>query len=383
LNHKLIIFSTNKEWGGSEFLWYSSLEHIFNLGFQITILCHSSLLDSLQKKKVEKFSKVIHYTDYNRSNNLLLRLFNKILRLLGIRFINQIETDQRIRIINKHFSDIVFVNQGLNFDAFDLINRLAELNYKFVTMSHAVNTAHQLNDTIRNSLKKGFNHAMANIFVSESNIRQTSTMVGCTISKSFILRNPVNISRQHCPFPYPDTSDSYRLAFIGRVDFKVKGQDLLLDVLESPKWQSRNLSVGFYGLGPDLDKLLNRLSLTELKKHSYYGVDSPNAILLNHHGLILTSHYEGLPIVIIEAALAGRISIVTDVSGSTELLSDNHDSFIAKLPTIESIDEALERAWDKRDSWKSMGKNAFVKMNHLIPQDPAFEFANFLKNLIN
>ena len=51
--------------------------------------------------------------------------------------------------------------------------------------------------------------------------------------------------------------------------------------------------------------------------------DAVESVLSQHHGLILPSRFEGLPLAIVEAILCGRICITTDVSGNTQLLEDN------------------------------------------------------------
>ena len=65
-----------------------------------------------------------------------------------------------------------------------------------------------------------------------------------------------------------------------------------------------------------------------------------------------------MPIVIVEAMLAGRVIITTDVAGNTEWVQDDINGFIAKAPSIKEIDYTLEKAWNNIDRWEEMGKNA-------------------------
>ena len=67
-----------------------------------------------------------------------------------------------------------------------------------------------------------------------------------------------------------------------------------------------------------------------------------------HHALVLPSRFEGMPLVVVEAMLCGRPCIATDVGGNRELVRDGINGFLAKAPTVELLDEAMNRAWDNR-----------------------------------
>ncbi|MGR6086944.1 MAG: glycosyltransferase [Arcticibacter sp.] len=273
-------------------------------------------------------------------------------------------------LIEKTRPDFVLVNQGLNFDAFDLLSWLSFSGIKYGVISQAVDHRTVLNESILSHLKIGFSNAAFNGFVSESNIKQTAEMVGMEIPNAKLFRNPVSLPIESRNISYPNTDHGYCLAFIGRLDFKVKGQDLLLEVLRQDKWCNRNLSVRFYGDGPDKQKLEQMLLDFPQGKHVYGGFKSPLEIWSKNHALVLTSHFEGLPIVIIEAGLCGRTCLVTDVSGNAELISDNVDGFVAKKPNIEAIDTALESAWVNRFEWQQMGELLRHKMIQVIPENP-------------
>ena len=47
--------------------------------------------------------------------------------------------------------------------------------------------------------------------------------------------------------------------------------------------------------------------------------------------------------------------IVTDVGRVAELVDDNRSGFVAPAATVELIDDALERAWQRRHEWQAMG----------------------------
>lgn len=360
---KVLIYATNKEWGGSEHLWYDAIPYLLEKGADVYVLCEKTLLISSKEADLSVRCQLTYITRLPKGLKFILRAFRK---LLGIAF----EFDFRIRHIKSIKPDFVFINQGLNFDAFDLLQWLSVQQIKYGILSHAVDHRRPFNPTIVTALKTGFTDSSFNGYVSKSNILQTSIMIGMEIPKTQVFRNPVSRPDSSVIIPYPSSSNEYSLAFVGRIDFKVKGQDLLLDVLRQSKWQNRNLAVRFYGNGPDREELVQMLTDFPSKRHFYAGYKKPSDIWMENHGLVLTSHFEGLPIVIIEAGLYGRTCIVTNVSGNAELISDHVDGFVASNDTFEAIDEALESAWDHRTDWQNMGVLLKKKMEDIIPNQP-------------
>ena len=73
--------------------------------------------------------------------------------------------------------------------------------------------------------------------------------------------------------------------------------------------------------------------------------------------------------------LCGRTAIVTNVGGNAEVVDDHVTGFLAAAPTEADFDEALEKAWERRDEWRAMGSLAASRIRELVPADPAAEFA--------
>ena len=131
------------------------------------------------------------------------------------------------------------------------------------------------------------------------------------------------------------------------------------------------MEIIFYGDGIRERGLRNLKQYLDLTNVTFAGfTDRSEEIWGQCHGLILASRMEGLPLALVEAMLCGRLSIATDIGGNAEVIEDNVSGFIAKAPSVELIDEALERAWQRRDEWEAIGKVAAKKIRELIPRDP-------------
>ncbi len=59
-----------------------------------------------------------------------------------------------------------------------------------------------------------------------------------------------------------------------------------------------------------------------------------------------------------EAMLCGRGVLATRVGGATDWLRDGETGFLCPAPTVPLLAEALDRAWQARDRWQSMGEAA-------------------------
>ena len=170
-----------------------------------------------------------------------------------------------------------------------------------------------------------------------------------------------------------------RLACIGRLWVVEKGQDLLIRVLARDKWRQRPLSVTFVGAGPHRAALEAMAAYHRVDRVSFAGfVDDVAAIWNDHHGLILPSRCEGLPLVLVEAMLSGRVSIASDVAGIAEVVDEGATGFLAASATEDGLDAALERAWQRRDEWQAIGAAAAERIRTLVPEDPAQDLAGML-----
>jgi glycosyltransferase involved in cell wall biosynthesis len=76
---------------------------------------------------------------------------------------------------------------------------------------------------------------------------------------------------------------------------------------------------------------------------------------------------------LVEAMMSARLPIVTDVGGNSEIVSDGEDGFIASAPTLAHLDDALERAWERRREWRAMGQKAAAKIRTIYTERPELE----------
>lgn len=371
---RIIFASTNKSsWGGSEYLWYKSAVRMSESGIKVgvSIPKWKSLPDEikiLSKKKID--------LDFNTNVSRIKKIYNRI----APREVQLSYSDDGYKFIRDYNPELVIINQGGNTGGIDLMEFCIRHKLKFVTISQAANEAKWPSDTLSARLSEAYPKALMNYFVSKSNKNLTETEIGQDIKNAKVIFNPFNV-RYDNEIEYPEVGDFFLIANVARHEFFAKGLDILFTVLNEKKWKERNLYVNMYGKGE------NTVSLKKLK--DYFGLDKvkikghidPSNIWKENHALILTSRYEGLPLALVEAMLCGRTAVVTNVSGNPEVIKDNETGFIACAATAEMVDEAFERAWEKRNEWKEIGMKAKKYIRSVIPEDPVKYFCDELTAL--
>ena len=157
-----------------------------------------------------------------------------------------------------------------------------------------------------------------------------------------------------------------------------------MEVLNQPRWRGRNVHVTFVGTGQNERALRKTAMELHLPNIEFAGfVADIEQLWTRHHALVLPSRFEGMPLSLVEAMLCGRPGIVTDVAGNRELVRDNVNGFLAKAPTVELFDEAMNRAWENRHRLQEMGKAAARDVRQWVSADPTGDFVRDLDFLVN
>jgi glycosyltransferase involved in cell wall biosynthesis len=279
--------------------------------------------------------------------------------------------------------DLVVVSQGGNHDGYVLAEVCRRLRLPYAIVSHKASELYWPADWQQKTIAAVYRSARACFFVSEHNRRLTEEQLGFPPPNAAVVRNPFLVPWEPRN-DWPDDRHEWRLACIGRLHPKEKGQDILLRVLARPRWRDRPLSVTFYGDGlqrASLERMARNLGLMNVTFAGF--VHDVPAIWSRHHGLILPSRCEGLPIVLVEAMLSGRVPIVTDAGGNAEVVDDGATGYVAAAPTEDVLDEAMERAWNERHRWREIGTEAAARIRTLIPREPERCFAKRLVDLIS
>jgi glycosyltransferase involved in cell wall biosynthesis len=216
-------------------------------------------------------------------------------------------------------------------------------------------------ETERRILLKAYERARKVCFISDRSRHTAERQLCHDIPNAVVVRNPVNMKNTG-PIGMP-AAGKIRMATVGNLLTSHKGQDILLSVLSEQKWVGRDWELNIYGEGADRKYLEDLVVYYRLgDRVVLHGkTDDIRAVWEKNHLLVMPSHMEGMPLAIVEAMLCGRPCVATDVGGAAEWIVDGISGFIAAAATTDSLDKALEKAWQEKDRWGAIGIQAHAR----------------------
>jgi glycosyltransferase involved in cell wall biosynthesis len=220
--------------------------------------------------------------------------------------------------------------------------------------------------------------AALRLFVSERNRRCAERQLAHSMGAYQVIENPVNI-REAFTKPYPQSS-KLLLASVASLDCITKGQDLLLEALSGEAWRHRDFSLKIYGRGRDEEHIRRLISFYNLQdKVSLEGhVSDVDHIWATNQALVLSSTIEGVPMVVVEAMLAGRTVLATDVGGVERYVVDGQTGFIIGEPKAKYLSQGLEKLWNNRGRLQQLGEDAFHRTLSLVNPHPEQSFLDLI-----
>jgi glycosyltransferase involved in cell wall biosynthesis len=367
LRFAFISTMTGPGWGGSEELWTLTAIELLRRGHKVSAwrrhwpeevpIVKRLVSAGCHRGRDEDVHKIGKYA-------------NRILRMQSV--------SKRVRWLKDVAADVVVLTQAGFRDATGVAAECRQLGLRYCVISQAATEFSWIEDANLDEFRAMQANACQSYFVSKANRDLVQRMCGSTIAQAKVIWNPFNV-RYDAISSWP-ADETTRLACVARLDARAKGQDLLFQVLNRDKWRNRPIVVNLYGDGimkKGLESLAEHLGLTSV---SFLGqVRDVESIWSQNHALVLPSRYEGLPLALVESMLCNRIAIVTNIGGNAEVVEDESTGFIAGAPTVELLDDAMERAWRRRKEWQSLGERAGKRIRELVPSDPVALFSNDLE----
>lgn len=375
---KIAFISIIKEtWGGSEELWASAANELLQKNHSVIISALAPLgmsvkIQELQQKKTQ----IIFRRGYVRPG---LSAKKRITKKIFLFFKNKLNNPYS-KLFRQHPDIIVYTGacDSLKHDPFFL--KLLYKKKNPLIIINQVHTEYQktFNEREAAILIKAFKYACKNLFVSERNKEVMERFLASTIPNATLIRNPINLNEYgFVPFP---VSEKIQFAIVANLLINHKGQDLLFEVFSKEPWKRRNWHLNIYGSGVDED-YLKRLSVfyTISEKLSFHGkVPDIRNVWKTNHILLMPSRLEGMPLAIVEAMLCGRPIVATDVAGHTEWIREGIEGFIAEGANVLSLGNAMERAWNNRNNWETLGRNACERAIKLYDPAPGKTLAGII-----
>ena len=351
--------------GGSEKLWRSLALKASQLDNKVVVsVFHPEFMDTA------KFFKNSNVKVYSRpsftGNNIQKKIIGRIQeKLIGWRY-NQFFT-------GKELDAYVISCGGLA----ELGVRRNQIQIKNISKPYVIIIQNNTENWVfekhnMNTVSGILQRATQVFFVSHRIQEQAERQLGMTFKNASLVANPIVKSEATILPP----SDVVNAAFIGTADLRVKGLGLLIQAMSHKVWQDRKLLINIYGEGvheEEIKLLIDKFGVgNKFKIHGW--VDDIEQIWNQNSTLISTSFNEGLPLVIQEAMMRGRVVVATDVGGPAEIITDGENGYIAEAASLSYVLNALERWWNDRENWEGVGEKAASRIrefHEIIPKGEA------------
>jgi len=139
---------------------------------------------------------------------------------------------------------------------------------------------------------------------------------------------PQNYSRANRVY---QVGEELKLLYVGRVEHHQKGVEYLPTIIEQVLAQGGEaIHLSVIGDGESMESLREEIQRLQLTAHiSLLGSREHSeviAMMEHHHIVLMPSHYEGHPIVLMEAMAQGMVPLVTRLTGHTDHVVEEGES---------------------------------------------------------
>jgi glycosyltransferase involved in cell wall biosynthesis len=353
-------------WGGSEELWRQAATALVEAGHEVYFNYPKWPRTPAPLERLIAAGAQPHFRRRKGLGRTVRRKLEdlRLARLKGTRWLKHVRPD------------LVVISLSCHTDDPQIANACRKLGVPYMLVLQAASDYSWIAPRWMEDTRRAYADAVQSFFVSADNRDIVEANLAWDLSSAEIVDNPFNVPLEAAP-AWPSSEPTWKLACVARLHFISKSQDVLLRVLRQPKWRARPLQVTLWGSDHgSLSQVKQLIALYGLEQQISYAGYAANVEQLwsEHHGLILPSRVEGNALALIEAMVCGRMPIVTNVGRAAELIDDGECGFIAPAATVELVDVALERAWQRRHDWQVMGQRAAraIRLRHSLQPGPDF-----------
>lgn len=359
---KIIFLSAKLGNGGAERVYLTLLKHLDRNVFQpkLLLLDKSNNAELTQEDHLRDLPNDVEVFDYTTHRSWMAMLWTLI------RFIN----NERPHII---LSNTIAMNFLLLLASFFI--------------SKSIKVAIKIGNVTSLVIKRSIKYRLASLFMKISGYRRCNAVISVSQTvandffscfpipkdKSFIIHNPVDVDQIEQSSHQTKAlyrAGAYKILAIGRLH-PVKNFALLLRVIA--QLEMENVHLNLLGRGSE-ESALKALAVQLNISHSvtFSGFQSnPYPYMKQADLLILTSQYEGMPNVILEANACGTPVVAFNCPGAVgEMIEDGLNGFLVENQNqqamITAIKQAAAKKWNKEKIRKMISSRYHVK--HIVKQ---------------
>lgn len=365
--------------GGMERVLTEKANYLVGLGYDITIV---SIEDSGREpffvldKKIKHIDLAIDFEkDYEKSFIIKVFRYKHKLNLLK----RQIEF-----ILNAESYDFAISLCGKEINFWSKLNtsakKLAEIHF-----------AHDFKEQFIKARRSGLFWNIFGKILTIQFIKKTQKLDALVVltkeDKSHWLKTNNNVYQIYNPSSistdcYPSLDGTHFIA-VGRLD-KQKGFDVLIDIWAKVYKQNPKLTLDIFGTGPlycELHNQILRLGLQSVIK--LRGATSNiTQEYLKSTALIMTSRYEGFPLVLIEAQSCGLPTIALNCHyGPSEIINDKKNGYLVPLFEFDTMVKHIIELSKNKGLRLKLSKEAKENSLNYLPEKIISQWDTLFKNM--
>lgn len=151
----------------------------------------------------------------------------------------------------------------------------------------------------------------------------------------------------------------------------------LLDVAHELKVADVGYQLVIAGQGEQLESMQAKVQDLGLQEQVFLpgNLQNLNQVMLAADAFVMTSLWEGLPLVLLEAMAAGLPAVAYGIDGVTELVREGQTGYVVPVGDTTTFTKQLTRLLAEQDSRSRMGSQAKSDVTQ------KFNFADLVKNL--
>lgn len=371
MNVLFLLRSFGVSFGGIEMVTLSLANQFQKEGINVTIF-------SFIRGEIEFYSKlnpsvkVVFGDGYNKSSNNLNRLRecvieNKIdicinqmgLQKTPIKMLQNASKDQKLKVIS------VYHNDPLQNGRIQEANRQLELANNPFSKVFVFFKRFMYRCATGVSMRYVYNHSDLFEVLSQSYISHFCKITKIKHSNHLIAQaNPVTIDKEG--FTYQRNQKKKDILYVGRMDEVQKRVSRLLDIWKLLNDKCPGWRMVIVGDGSELEPLKSKAKQLGVERFEMEGPHRPRSYYENASLLILTSDFEGFPLVLAEAMSFGVVPVVYGSFAAVyDIIDDGKDGVIIPKTkdgfSAELMARKIKELMDSPETIDIMAKAAMEK----------------------